>query len=356
MALPFDTYQRLHLLKQFLTRFTPEKGEARGSLILDVGGFPGILARELEAATGGRAEIITIDRPAAAIKSYIQGNALQLPFCDAAFDAVVCSDVLEHIAPANRAGFIAEIARASRGWLLIGAPFASRAVEQAEASVDDLTAVVTGKPNAWLAEHRCNGLPALGDTLALVQSLGFAHAIIPNGSLFSWFLLKQTELLYEAIPDAFPLFQSLNDLYVRFRAATDHALPTYRHLILAHPDLHEVERLVQNPPEEFKLPVYRQEQDIPESSANEAAEEIAAYAREFLKVVEKVKAFGSHGAGGASGGIDRAYLQRLESIVHEQEAQRARLEGDNARLLGEIEKIRAELESRAKCWWKRMFG
>jgi hypothetical protein len=39
-----------------------------------------------------------------------------LPFADGEFDLVYCSSVIEHIAPAQRAPFAAELRRVGRGW------------------------------------------------------------------------------------------------------------------------------------------------------------------------------------------------------------------------------------------------
>jgi SAM-dependent methyltransferase len=39
-----------------------------------------------------------------------------LPFDDGAFDLAYCSSVIEHIAPADRAAFAAELRRVARGW------------------------------------------------------------------------------------------------------------------------------------------------------------------------------------------------------------------------------------------------
>jgi SAM-dependent methyltransferase len=40
----------------------------------------------------------------------------ELPFADGEFDLVYCSSVIEHVAPAQRAAFAAELRRVARGW------------------------------------------------------------------------------------------------------------------------------------------------------------------------------------------------------------------------------------------------
>ena len=50
---------------------------------------------------------------------FVRADASQeLPFADDSFDLVYCSSVIEHVAPAQRARFAAEIRRVGRGWLV----------------------------------------------------------------------------------------------------------------------------------------------------------------------------------------------------------------------------------------------
>jgi SAM-dependent methyltransferase len=44
--------------------------------------------------------------------------ATGLPFADGEFDLVYCSSVIEHVPPARRAAFAAELRRVGRGWLV----------------------------------------------------------------------------------------------------------------------------------------------------------------------------------------------------------------------------------------------
>jgi SAM-dependent methyltransferase len=41
-----------------------------------------------------------------------------LPFADGSFDLVYCSSVIEHVPPARRVTFAAELRRVGRGWLV----------------------------------------------------------------------------------------------------------------------------------------------------------------------------------------------------------------------------------------------
>jgi SAM-dependent methyltransferase len=50
---------------------------------------------------------------------FVQADAAEgLPFADGEFDLVYCSSVIEHVPPARRAAFAAELRRVGRGWMV----------------------------------------------------------------------------------------------------------------------------------------------------------------------------------------------------------------------------------------------
>ena len=102
-----------------------------GSQVLDVGSGGGFVARAM-AGVGHR--VFGVDPSAAAVRaandadagSFVIGRGEQLPFPTSSFDAVVCSEVLEHVAaPAH---VISEIGRVLRpgGRLLFSLPNRTR--------------------------------------------------------------------------------------------------------------------------------------------------------------------------------------------------------------------------------------
>ena len=58
---------------------------------------------------------------------FVQADASAgLPFAESEFDLVYCSSVIEHVAPARREAFAAEIRRVGRGWFVQTPPTPSR--------------------------------------------------------------------------------------------------------------------------------------------------------------------------------------------------------------------------------------
>ena len=96
--------------------------------ILEVGCGQGWLLKETGAAhpdatlTGidMRPEALEFARELVPRAEFILQDAHELPFADASFDLVICSDVLEHVE--NPVAVVSEIRRVSRGFCVISVP------------------------------------------------------------------------------------------------------------------------------------------------------------------------------------------------------------------------------------------
>ncbi len=97
-------------------RFFPRAQLPTAARILDVGcGVLGLRALEprLDITGTDLAEQPAYPGP------FVRADAADgLPFGDGEFDLVYCSSVIEHVAPARRAAFAAELRRVGRGWLV----------------------------------------------------------------------------------------------------------------------------------------------------------------------------------------------------------------------------------------------
>ncbi|MEW6443336.1 MAG: methyltransferase domain-containing protein [bacterium] len=103
----------------------------------------------------------------------VLGSGLALPFRDGAFDAVVSSDVLEHLAPEDRPSLVGEMLRVGRRQIVLAVP-CGQASREAEAEVDRVHRDRHGPSHAWLEEHLRHGLPDEEDVLHAIRSRALA--------------------------------------------------------------------------------------------------------------------------------------------------------------------------------------
>lgn len=89
---------------------------APGARVLDVGcGSLGLRALEPALDITGVDVLAAPGYPGPFVRA---DPAEGLPFADRSFDLVYCSSVIEHVAPARRAAFAAELRRVGRGWFV----------------------------------------------------------------------------------------------------------------------------------------------------------------------------------------------------------------------------------------------
>jgi SAM-dependent methyltransferase len=112
LASPFAARARRRRHERFFTL----TGLSPGARVLDVGcGRLGLRALEPDLDVTGTDLADHPDYPGPFVKADASDG---LPFADQEFDLVYCSSVIEHVPPARRAAFAAEIRRVGRGWLV----------------------------------------------------------------------------------------------------------------------------------------------------------------------------------------------------------------------------------------------
>ncbi len=98
------------------TRFFALTRLQAGARVLDVGcGRIGLRALEPDLDITG---VDLTERPEYPGQFVCADAAAGLPFADQEFDLVYCSSVIEHVPPARRAAFAAELRRVGRGWFV----------------------------------------------------------------------------------------------------------------------------------------------------------------------------------------------------------------------------------------------
>jgi SAM-dependent methyltransferase len=117
----------------------------------------------------------------------VQCSGHQLPFPDGAFDAVVVSDVMEHVPPAQREQVIAEVLRVARKVAVFGYPCGPAAFKVDQNLYRDYQNRRSPAP-AWLQEHMLHPFP--DEQLWASLPPGWKSKAIPNESLpfHSWMM------------------------------------------------------------------------------------------------------------------------------------------------------------------------
>jgi hypothetical protein len=145
----------------------------------------------------------------------VQCSGHQLPFRDSIFDAVVLSDVVEHVPPALRKEVISEALRVSRGLVIVGYPCgpAAFAADRALSREYDRR---QANPPGWLVEHMQHTFP--DEDLVRDVPHGWKTRTIPNENLrFHLWMMKaeMSRLWNRAFRSILNLFPSLVDFLLQ---------------------------------------------------------------------------------------------------------------------------------------------
>jgi len=118
-------------------------------------------------------------------------SGAQLPFGDRTFDAVVVSDVMEHVPPVLRETVVDEALRVSRKIVVFGYPCGQGASELDRKLYRDYQDKHLAPP-IWLEEHMLHPFP--DDSLFANIPDGWTTRVIPNESLSFHYWMMRTEM------------------------------------------------------------------------------------------------------------------------------------------------------------------
>jgi SAM-dependent methyltransferase len=163
----------------------------------------------------------------------LAADGARLPVRDAAFDAVVSCDALEHVPAEHRPAFLRELARVSRDVVVVAAPFATVGVTGAEELARRYALLTTGAPQDQLEEHAERGLPELDAARAELEAAGLSVVVHGNGNLHDWLLLMMLKHQLLARPALLPLDASYDMAYNLTLSGRNDVPPFYRHVLVA---------------------------------------------------------------------------------------------------------------------------
>jgi len=172
----FDKYTRYFLIAQLADQIrtkTPMR-------ILDVGGADGLLGNFLK-----KDEVVIMDVQTVS-PNIVLSDITHAPFVNRSFDLVVSSDVYEHISPKNRKKTVSEMLRISKNYIILGAPFYSPEIKEAEIIANNFWLKATGEQHRWLKEHIDNKLPREDELEPFLKERGYTFYKLGTNNLFLW--------------------------------------------------------------------------------------------------------------------------------------------------------------------------
>jgi len=226
LELPFDLYTRNFLISN-LVEAIRYKAKLK---ILDIGGRGGQLRNFFEEDEYYILDFLNNKQKE---KGYIIGDIRDAPFKSNLFDVVISSDLYEHILPQDRLMVVSEMLKLSKNFIILGAPFYSKEVEEAEAEVRNFFSKSTGKHHIYLEEHVKNGLPSHNELETFLNKNGYGFQCYETNNISNWLLLQLFTFYAYAhgIPpqDVARVYKYYNENFIELG---DFLQPTYRKIYL----------------------------------------------------------------------------------------------------------------------------
>jgi glycosyltransferase involved in cell wall biosynthesis len=160
--------------------------------------------------------------------AYVRASGAALPFGDGRFDLVAAHDTLEHVPEAARRDFIRELARASRGYVVLNGPIYRPETDRAERRLESFWRLGLGVENPALMEHLENQLPRRELIEDVLRSADLSFVAIPNGNLLLWLAMMALKFYFEILPDGTAVHEALDRSFNSLVADRDLAGVCYR--------------------------------------------------------------------------------------------------------------------------------
>jgi len=225
--LPVDQYQRYRIGADAVNALRQGRRSLR---ILEVGGYPPRLGSFLPDDN-----VLVTDTIRAKEPGYMRADALDLPFADQSFDAAISLDVLEHIPPGERDGFIGELGRVASEFVVIAAPFddGNGVISGAEKALFEFIRQNHGYEQEYLKQHINYGLPSIDDTIRTFHDNGWSLYTLSNGYFPHWFAMILLEYTSEIDAKLEIIRDNMREYMNYYFYKNDNREPAYRHAVVA---------------------------------------------------------------------------------------------------------------------------
>jgi GT2 family glycosyltransferase/glycosyltransferase involved in cell wall biosynthesis/Flp pilus assembly protein TadD len=248
-----DQYQRYHFIERILNAYAQD----RRLKILEVGGAFSSALHHLSSN-----HQIWITDSISAKDIHLRSSGLSLPFQPKTFDAVVCTDVLEHLPQKDRERLIEELQRVTSRLLILGFPQHSPESKVAEEILSAWIRETSGSDYSFLEEHQTYGLPDAAEVRAILNKNPGKILEACNANVHSWLPLMMSYFAIEKHEEFKESIKVLNELFNEKYERMSHSAPGYRtffvwfspiplHEILFHKVKQQIEVKAQTPVEDF---------------------------------------------------------------------------------------------------------
>lgn len=218
-----DQYQRYHFIERVLNAFAQE----RRLKVLEVGGA---LSSALHHLSSNHQIWITDSISANDI--HLRSSGMSLPFQSKTFDAVVCTDVLEHVPVNDRERLIQELQRVTNGVLILGFPQHSVESKVAEEILSTWIRETSGSDYSFLEEHRTYGLPDASAVRTILSKQPGKVLEAINANVYSWLPLMMSYFAIERHEEFKESIKVLNELFNEKYESISHTPPGYRAFLI----------------------------------------------------------------------------------------------------------------------------
>lgn len=234
LSLPFDHYERYALTQQLVGYLCGERASRSALRVLDVGGHLSSLKHFLPD------DFVTLTDPQAPpaftyrenvaflCDEYVRGIGGHLPFANASFDLVTAHDTLEHVPEPQRGGFIADILRVAKRFVILNGPVYHAETAEAEQRLARFWREALAWEQHPLDEHLALGLPPADAIRSMLGEHGVPFVSIPNGNVVRWLAVMAVKHYFVALPHSEHLQDVIDRTYNSLLSHSDFGGICYR--------------------------------------------------------------------------------------------------------------------------------